>query len=283
MFMIGTGQYTFTPQTLQSTGSTAAWLNSTASVVDGRPGTQSSFSWPTGAQTTSTFTTIPFRVTSAPATELRMFALLNLTGIPAGCVVQLVHGATSNPTTILATTSTLALPGGRVGAWVVRGVGLGVTSEYVGWKIFNNVGGSTAMTAGQTVRVGEVYADSVYDMTVSDLSVQLTDPTRINRSSGNQPWNAYRRPYRTVNARLTAASFAGAFIDSGNLQSILFALATRNYFGVVFRDRARGATVPSIAYAQQCGMLARMQPAGAIQADAVNDLWPCSLQFEELL
>jgi hypothetical protein len=115
---------------------------------------------------------------------------------------------------------------------------------------------------------------------------KLGDPTastRVNRSSGNQPWMAMRVPFQKADVTVTPMRFDNAFISSQNIRKHFLKLMQTKYMMVLLRSNQRGESTVDDDYVQNMSMLVRMTDMGTIQSDASQDYWPVQASFEELL
>lgn len=276
---------------LLSNDGSAAYVGIPSQLVDGRPGTPAVIQWTTGLQSTASYITVVFKITQYPVglkQPPRLFCIVfNKLGdasvFKKGTVIQLVGGPTNNPTNVLRTTVIKELPDGRLGTWVYLPTQSN-TWDYFGWRIYNDDGDTNYISSGELVEIGEVYGDAVVSYPLSTFSVRLVDPTRINRSSGNQPWMVMRVPFQRFDATISPRDFDGSFITAaGNTRQHMLRLARTKYIAVVLRDRRRGAAVVDDDYVQNMGVLCRITDLGGMQSDASNDYWPAPISGEELL
>lgn len=288
--LITDGQVTLSVEPLLSNNGTAAYVGLSSNLVDGRPGTQAAVQWTSGSQTTSSYISLVFKLTPTPtiAFPARLFAIYfnrqnQATALKAGTKLELLGGPTNNPTNVMATTTIKRLPDGRLATWVYLPTQSN-TWQYWAWRIYNDDGDTNYISASQIIYVGEVFADGVRNFPLSRFKVLPTDPTRLNRSSGNQPWPVMRYPFRRTSIQVVPQPFATAFVTPNeNMQQLMFKLSTARYFAVVPRDRPRAGSTPDENYVQNMAQLVRAIDIGALESEASNDYWPIDITSEELL
>lgn len=281
--ILSRGAYTRTPQAIQSSNGTAAYTSDTTNLVDCIPSSRCALTWPSGSQSAAVYVHLTWRMTPAPTSECRVFALLGLAGIQAGMAVELYGGATSNPSTLLSGTETVQFPDGTVGAWVVRDAGAGWTHEYFAWRIYNDDGSGAPIAASATVYVGELYASPAWDWPVGRWETRVVMPQLLNRSSSGAARKRKRPPYRQVDLTITPQDWAATMLDDGSLLSMLYDLASQDCVAIVPRPEHRGAGGVDDALLPRNAMLADLTEAGGLGADAAVDRYPLTLGFEEFL
>ncbi len=193
------------------TGSTGAALaTSSAELFDGRPDSVTRFTWPSGAQTTSTV--LRLQLTWGAAQVLRGWALLN-TSLPEGTriVVALKRPADSGFTYSPASGTEQRVVTKPRGERLAMGVFPAGLDAAIGIElaIYNDVNGSASITASSAQDVGEIVigSGSLVDHEKS-WAIDLVDPTIIERSESSQPWAQAQPPYREL-------SWTPAYLDEG--------------------------------------------------------------------
>jgi hypothetical protein len=285
MMIISRGSFTRTAQAIQSSNSTAAYTGNTAELTDGAPSSRCGLTWPSGSQTTSVYVHLPFRMAPVPTNEVRIFALLGLTGVPVGTAVQLYGGASANPTTSLATGTTEYLPDGTVGVWIVFPIGSGSTYEYYAWRIYNNTGGAATIVASSTVLIGELYASPAWDWPINRLTINPVDPSPTNRSDGGSGNRVIRPLYRRIEVQITPQKWDVAVLNGlTSLQGLLYDLGSQQFSAIVPRTTLVGnRALLDDNTIQQTATLVTLTGHGPLSSDAGTDRWPLTLEFEQSL
>lgn len=135
--------------------------------------------------------------------------------------------------------------------------------------------------------IGEVIIAGAFDLPLSDIQIDPIDPSAVNRSSGNVPWNVLRRPYRRVTGKVVPQSRADSFGVSTtyiqNLQRMFF--NTSRAAGIVVAPfwRTQASPTPDLnLMAEHCHM-ARIISPSSLSGSASDNRFGSQLMTEELL
>lgn len=281
--IISRGNYTRVAQALLSS-SDAAYLSVPANLVDGVPSSQCALQWPSGLQSTSVYVHMPWRMVPAPAAECRIFALLGLDGIPAGATVELYGGATAVPATLLAATTTVTLPEGDVGAWIVREPGAGWIYEYFAWRVYNDVGGTSPIVASAVVYIGELYASPAWDWPINEISDQPVDQALTSTSAGGASRRVRQPAYRMLDCNVVPKAWDAAALDPVNgLQAFQYDVLDQDVIAVIPRPRWPPGGPISDAAVRACARLGVLSRIGPLASNAGTDRWPLALSVQQTL
>jgi hypothetical protein len=277
------GDYARSVEALTSSNGTAAYTSNTLNLVDCIPSTACALTWTSGAQSSSVWVQLPWRMTPAPTIECRVFALLGLVGIPAGVRVELYSGASIGALTQRSATEVVRLPNGTYGAWIVRDEGEGWTHEYWAWRIYNDDGDTSPIAASANLLVGELYASPAWQWDVGRWDTKVVMPHIINRANSGAARKVKRDSYRTVDLTITPQDWQTAMAGEDTLLDMLYDLAQQDCVAIVPRPENRGDAGVNADVVPRTAMLADLTDAGGLAADAASDHYPLNLSFEEFL
>lgn len=275
MSLIGFGQPSATA-TISGTG--ASFDTSTDQLFDSQPGSVTRCTAVSGAQTTASVTKIQLTFTSA--TAIRILTMLGVT-LPTGLKVTVAGKRTGDsgyPYALSGNALTQRLvtfADGSVGAWWVFPA---ANTALVGLEIslFNDVGGSSPLSASYEFDIGEIGAFQGLDVRVKrTLKDSLEDPSRLRRSPANQPNKFFRRPYRVLAADITPVASITA------LRSLRYTLATTTTCAFIPQFVTPGTTTLDPDLLHETAMFGTM--TAPLNFDTIADglYWQGSMQFQE--
>ena len=258
---------------------------------DGRPGTLATFRGCTLPANNTVLTATGF---SLPYTAGQPYYLVvgiqNVSLAPGSVTTILANGAgaaagtltqalVQYPQVLAATPSQTPY----IDAWYV----LTPAQLAAGGAITSLIVNLTTASASQVFTVGEITFGLAADLPISGLDVLWSDPSKLNRSSGNQPWPVLRKPFRQVSAVISpqtfSTSFGGTSTTNAASEEVLYALSVSPKIAIVPRWRQPGASVVDTDMVQRMAMLARGVNFGAEKSAGAENFYSAPLQFEELL
>jgi hypothetical protein len=212
----GNNQLSFT---ITGSAGGAAFLTPAAAMNDGREGIACSMSWIGGSQTTSSYVEIDVTVSSPldATAVLGVVGIAAIEGLPLGTVMQVLDSSA----TLLATQNVANGVGGQLCAWMLPFS----TGNSFKIRIFNNVSGSSPITAGQTFGIGEIFVGRVIRLPTlvapssgSQPTADVQDSTAWSRSSGGQTYQLMRKPQQIVSGQL--GLFSTSDVNSDAMSTI---------------------------------------------------------------
>lgn len=259
-------------------GTDAEAITSTDALVDGAPGSVTRFTWASGAQTTST--TVKLTQVFASQTVVRCLCLLGTT-LPLGLKIEVKGkrisdaGYSYNLGGNSLTQHVVSFPDSSRGAWWVFDDGLEpVTGIEI--TLYNDVNGSTALSASAVFDIGELAPFQGLDICVKrTLQDTIVDPSRVRRSPNNQPNKLFRRPYRVLRADFAPRA------SVTDLRSLRHELSTTVSCAVIPIYVEKGTTTLDVDALNETAMYGTMTEAISIVAVSNGHVWEGSMAFEE--
>jgi hypothetical protein len=280
--LMSRGAFTRTVEPLSSSDD-AAYLSNTLNLVDCSPSTSVALQWTSGVQNTSEYVHLPWRMSPAPTTECRVFALLGLQGVPAGTRLELWGGASLGSMLMLTAATVVELPNGTFGAWLARDSGDGWSHEFFAWRIYNDDGVTTPIGASAIINVGELYATPAWEWPIGRWEWRVVLPQVINRANSGAAKKVKRDAYQTVEVMITPHDWQTTMLGANSLRAMIYDLGRQDCVAIVPRPNLRGAAGVDNDIVPATAMLADLVEVGSFGADAAIDHYPLTLQFEEFL
>lgn len=269
------------PPTVTATisGTGASFDTSTAQLFDGQPASVTRCTGVSGSQTTSSKTSI--QLTLAAAAPVRVLCLLGTT-LPAGLKVQVAgkrSGDSGYPYALGGNATTQRLvtfADGTVGAWWVFPssndplIGLEVS-------LYNDVGGSTVLSASAHFDIGELRPFLGTDVAVVDnLDDTMEDGGRPRRSPNNQPNYLGHLPYSKYRMDLAPMSQA-KYLE---LRALRHTLATTKAMAMLPVVNLPGTTTLDAATMNQMAMYGGTFVAMSFKRVQGSSLWSGTAEFQ---
>lgn len=260
-------------------GTGASFLTSSAYLADGKPHQVTRCQWISGTQTTSSFTRITVTLTNPAGGSSSVGAIIvkGITGLPAGLRV-VFNGDTANPVFLT------ACPSGGLEAIYIPSSVLTITSFTV--DFYNNVSGSTAVTASAIFQVGEIMGAlrwaSPFGMD-ADWKMQWVDPSIQKNVGDNSAGRIARVPYRTLSIALSVVDLTNAYLSPAgqmNLQALGRVLAMSSRVLVI--PRWQTANVLDQTIVNALAIFGGVLPNGIGALENDNGVWfKQAFQFRE--
>lgn len=272
-------------------GTGAALLSADFSGLnDGRPGTQTRLQGCTSPANKTVLTGTGFSLPVAAGQPYYLIVgILNTTLANASATSIAVNGAWSGAGTrtqaLVQYPQALAPPPAQqpyINAWYVLPPSLLSGSTPITQLIVN----LTTASASQQFAVGEIMIGLAIDVPINGLDIQWDDPSKLNRSSGNQPYPVLRKPFRKTNATVSPQTFIQSFGNSATpiaLADFLYAMSVQPKLAIVPRWRQANSASVDTDMLQRQAHAARGVNLGALKSLGSEQFYSVPLGFEELL
>lgn len=193
-------------------GTGAAFLTNSARLTNGRPTSPTRIQWLSGAQTTSSVLRLRGSWVASGATpRLRLAGIIGTT-LPAG--LRIVASTYSGGNWSLNPVEGVVVEradGVRV-CWF-HFPEVGYTADGVQFAIYNDRGGFTALTAGQSVDFGEIWAGPTEEWRIRPtVQFGIEDYSKSRLSIGGQRFSTPRRVAKTAQVEFVPVPYDAAFV-----------------------------------------------------------------------
>lgn len=202
----------------------SAWLtvDGGAACYDGKPARKARLQWAADVvPDVGDYVQVDLTIA---ATSLRICAVLGLTGVPVGTVVQVYGkragdaGATwdfggQNAATVV------QFPDGTAGAWFVLPAAAEAVTV-VGFRIYNDAAAATWATAATAIDIGELVAMPAVDIPIDKgWAQQRMDPSMRSATRSSQPATSARTPFRVLSCAFSPSPSGEAPVRFGGLDN----------------------------------------------------------------
>lgn len=257
---------------------------------DGRPGTQTRLQGCTSAVNPTILTATGFSLAAAAGQPYYLIVgILNATLATASATSIAVNGAWGAAGTLTQALvqypKALAPPPAQqpyINAWYVL-----TPSQLSGsTPITQLTVNLTTASASQVFAIGEIMIGLAFDVPVDALEIQWDDSSKLNRSSGNQPYTVLRKPFRKTSCNVAPQTFIQSFGNSANgiaLADFFYAMDVQAKLAIIPSWHQAGSSSVDTDMIQRMAQAVRGLNFGALKSMGPEQFYSVPLAFEELL